>query len=128
MELVWKCTFLGVAASLLGLLLRRSGEEKTLLLGAAATAMIALACLRSLGEAEALFSGLWERSGLAPSLLLPVIKSLGLALLGRFSAGFCRDSGQGTAAQAVELASVCAILCVSVPLLQSLVDVVFAYT
>ncbi len=128
MELVWKCAVLGVAVSLLGLLLRRSGEEKTLLLGMAASVMICLACLRSLEEAEALFSGLWTRSGLAPSLLLPVIKSLGLALLGRFSAGFCRDSGQSTAAQAVELASVCAILCVSLPLLRSLADVVFAYT
>jgi len=63
MELVWKCAVLGVAVSLLGLLLRRSGEEKTLLLGMAASVTICLACLRSLEDAEALEGDVGELAG-----------------------------------------------------------------
>ena len=128
MELLWKCAVIAVSASLLGLTLRRSGEEHGLLLGLAASALILLAALQGLTGVEAVFGSLWERSGLAPALTLPVLKSLGLALLGKLASGVCRDSGQTAAAYSVELAAVCAILCVSVPLLRSLAEVVFSFT
>ena len=127
MELMWKCAALGVSASLLGLAVRREREEQALLLGLAAAAMIFAAAIGSLQGTEELLRRAGERSGLSPALTLPVVKSLGLALLGRFAAQLCRDAGQAAAAAAVELASTCAILCVSLPLLQSLIELVFAY-
>jgi stage III sporulation protein AD len=128
MELMWKCAALAVSASLLGLAVRREREEQSLLLGLAAAVMILTSAIGSLKSAEELLRNAGERAGLSPALTLPVLKSLGLALLGRISAGICRDAGQAASASAVELASVCAILCVSLPLLQSLMELVFAYT
>ncbi len=125
---MWKCAALGVTASLLGLALRKEREEQALLLGLAAAALIFTAAIQSLQGAEGLLRRAGERAGLSAALTAPVLKSLGLALLGRFSAQLCRDAGQASAAQAVELASACAILCVSLPLLQSLLELVFAYT
>ena len=120
MDFLWKCATLGIIASLLGLALRKEREEQALLLGLAAAALIFVSA-SSLKE----LSGL---SKLGADKVKSFLKSLGLALLGRFSASLCRDAGQASAAQAVELASACAILCVSLPLLQSLLELVFAYT
>ncbi len=124
---MWKCAALGVSASLLGLMVRREREEQASLLGLAAAAMIFAAAVGSLGETEAVLRRAMERAALRPALTLPVLKSLGVALLGRFSAQLCRDAGQAAAAAAVELASTCAVLCVSLPLLQSLIELVFAF-
>lgn len=128
MDFLWKCATLGIIASLLGLALRKEREEQALLLGLAAAALIFVSALQSLQGVEELLRRAGERAGLTAVLTVPVQKSLGLALLGRFSASLCRDAGQASAAQAVELASACAILCVSLPLLQSLLELVFAYT
>jgi stage III sporulation protein AD len=127
MELMWKCAALGVSASLLGLMVRREREEQASLLGLAAAVMIFAAAVGSLGETEAVLRRAMERAALRPALTLPVLKSLGVALLGRISAQLCRDAGQAAAAAAVELASTCAVLCVSLPLLQSLIELVFAF-
>ena len=128
MDFLWKCATLGIIASLLGLALRKEREEQALLLGLAAAALIFVSALQSLQGVEELLRRAGERAGLTAVLTVPVLKSLGLALLGRFSASLCRDAGQASAAQAVELAAACAILCVSLPLLQSLLELVFAYT
>ena len=128
MEVLWKCAALGVAASLLGLAVRKEREEQALILGFTAAVMIIAASVQSLSGAEELLRKAGERSGLSSMLTVPVLKSLGLALLGRFSSELCRDAGQASAASAVELASSCAILCVSLPLLQSLLELVFSYS
>lgn len=127
MELLWKCAALGITASLLGLAVGKERGEQALLLGMAAAAMIFVSAVQSLSETEALLRRAGERAGLTSALTIPVLKSLGLALLGRFSADLCRDAGQALAAHAVELASACAVLCVSLPLLQSLLQFVFDY-
>ena len=128
MELLWKCAALAVSASLLGLAVKREREGQALLLGLAAAVMILTAAILSLSEVESLLRQATERADLSASLTVPVLKSLGLALLGRFTAELCREAGQNAAASAVELAATCAILCVSVPLLQSLLEVVFSFS
>ena len=126
MELLWKCAALGITASLLGLAVGKERGEQALL-GMAAAAMIFVSAVQSLSETEALLRRAGERAGLTSALTIPVLKSLGLSLLGRFSADLCRDAGQALAAHAVELACACAVLCVSLPLLQSLLQLVFDY-
>ena len=127
MDLLWKCTALGLVASLLGLALKKENGEQTLLLGLAAAAMILTAALGSLSGVEETIRRAGERGGLSPAYTVPVLKSLGISILGKLSAGFCRDAGQGTVAAALELMCVCAVLAVSLPLVQGLLDVVFAY-
>lgn len=125
---MWKCAALGLTAALLGLLLRKDGGEQAALLGMAAAAIITVEALGSLSGAEAFFRSTAERAGLKPALTIPVVKSLGLALVGKLGAELCRDAGQSAAASAVEFASVCSILCVSLPLLQELAEAVFSCT
>ena len=100
MGLLWKCVALGLTAALLGLLLRKSSGEQALLIGLAAAAVIALEALGSLKDAEEFFRSTAERGGLQPGLTIPVVKSLGLALVGKLGADLCRDAGQSAAASA----------------------------
>ena len=128
MELMWKCVAVGLTAALLGMLLRKNSGELAVLIGLAAAAVITIEALSSLRGVEEFFRSAAERAGLKPTLTIPVVKSLGLALLGKLGADLCRDAGQSASASAIELASVSLILCVAVPLLQELAEVVFAYT
>ena len=128
METLWKCAALGLMASLMALPLRKQNEEQAVLLGLAAAALILLAVLPGFSELQALLRLSEEKSGLTAEFTVPVLKSLGISLLGKLSAGFCRDLGQSTTAAALELASVFAVLLISVPLLRSLLELVFAYT
>lgn len=128
METLWKCAAVGLTASLLGLTIRRESAEQTLLLGLSAAAMILITALRSLGAVSELLRSAGENGGLSAAMTVPVLKSLVLALIGRLAGGFCRDAGQSAVAAAVETAAVCAILCVSVPLLESLIAVIVSYT
>lgn len=123
-----KCLAVGLTAALLGLLLRKSSGEQAALIGLAAAVVITLEALGSLRDAEEFFRNASERSGLRPTLTIPVVKSLGMALTGKLGADLCRDAGQSATASAIELASACLILCVAVPLLQELAEVVFAFT
>ena len=128
MELMGKCLAVGLTAALLGLLLRKSSGEQAALIGLAAAAVITLEALGSLRDAEEFFRNASERSGLRSTLTIPVVKSLGMALTGKLGADLCRDAGQSATASAIELASACLILCVAVPLLRELAEVVFAFT
>ena len=125
---MWKCVAVGLTAALLGLLLRKSSGEQAALIGLAAAAVITIEALGSLGDAEQFFLYAAERGGLRPALTIPVVKSLGLALTGKLGADLCRDAGQSASASAIELAATCLILCVALPLLQELAEVVFACT
>ena len=128
MALMWKCVAVGLTAALLGILLRKDSGEQAALLGLAAAAVITVEALGSLRDAEEFFRNASGRSGLRPTLTIPVVKSLGMALTGKLGADLCRDAGQSATASAIELASACLILCVAVPLLRELAEVVFAFT
>ena len=96
------------------------------LLGILATVMILCGVLNAAEPLAELIRKLEQRSGIATELLRPVIKSLGVSILGRLAEGFCRDAGQSAAASAMELATAFSILCAAVPLVESLLDVIFS--
>ena len=126
MELLWKCAAIGVTAAALGLSIRKRSEEQAFLLGVLAAVTILCGILNAAEPLTGLVRTLEQRSGLASELLEPVLKSLGLSILGRLSQGFCRDAGQSAAASAIELATAFSILCAAVPLIEALLDVVFS--
>ena len=126
MELLWKCAAIGVTAAALGLSVRKRSEEQAFLLGVLAAVMILCGVLSAAEPLAGLIRKLEQRSGVAPELLTPVVKGLGLSILGRLAEGFCRDAGQSAAASAMELATAFSILCAAVPLVEALLDVVFS--
>ena len=115
MALVTQAAALCVIAALLGLVLRRSNPEITLLLALAAAAAVLLA----LAEPR-----LAEQSGVSRTLLTPLYKTVGIALVVKVGGGLCRDAGESALAAALEFAgTVCALL-TALPLLRAVLELV----
>ena len=118
MELVWKAAALGVTAALLGLLLQKTEPAQTLLLGLAAAAAVLTLTLGLFRELRETFETLCREAGIGAALTLPVLKSLGITVVGRSSAALCRDAGQSAAASALETCTAAAALYAALPLVK----------
>ena len=68
---------------------------------------------------QAVFAALLAgQAALGAALTLPVLKSLGITVVGRGSAELCRDAGQSAAASALETCSAAAALYAALPLVK----------
>ena len=123
MALVTQAAALCVIAALLGLVLRRSNPEITLLLALAAAAVL-LALAEPLTELLRFLERLAEQSGVSRTLLTPLYKTVGIALVVKVGGGLCRDAGESALAAALEFAgTVCALL-TALPLLRAVLELI----
>ena len=114
MALVTQAAALCVIAALLGLVLRRSNPEITLL----------LALAEPLTELLRFLERLAEQSGVSRTLLTPLYKTVGIALVVKVGGGLCRDAGESALAAALEFAgTVCALL-TALPLLRAVLELI----
>lgn len=120
MESALKIVAVAVLTSTVCLVLKRTNPEigtgVALLFCAAAFAAaftLLSPVLELLGEAKRI-------SGMSEALYYPLFKCLGIAVASKLGADLCRDSGQSAMAGAVEFAGAAAAVCVSMPLLSSL--------
>ena len=124
MALVTQAAALCVIAALLGLVLRRSNPEITLLLALAAAAAVLLALAEPLTELLRFLERLTEQSGVSRALLTPLYKTVGIALVVKVGGGLCRDAGESALTAALEFAgTVCALL-TALPLLRAVLELV----
>ena len=114
-----RAAVIGTAAALIGLMLRRSNPEMSLLLGlAAAGAILAMtaAAVPALRETVRLVRGF---TGLEQTAAAPVVKCVAVGILARLAADLCRDAGQSGVASAVELCGAACALLISLPLVNA---------
>ena len=127
MALVTQAAALCVIAALLGLVLRRSNPEITLLLALAAAVFCLcwhLAVTEPLTELLRFLERLAEQSGVSRTLLTPLYKTVGIALVVKVGGGLCRDAGESALAAALEFAgTVCALL-TALPLLRAVLELI----
>ena len=113
MALVTQAAGICVIAALLGLVLRRSSPEVTL-----------LALGQPLGELLAFLDSLTAQAGVSAALFRPLYKIVGIALVIKVGGGLCRDAGESALASVLELAgTVCALL-TALPLLQAVLELI----
>lgn len=128
MQLVIQAAGVCVVGALLGLTLRRGSPEMTLLLAAAVTTAVLLALMEPLGTLLEFLDRLAERGGVSRALLLPLYKTVGIAMVVKVGGGLCRDAGESAMASVLELAgAVCALL-VSLPLLRAVLAMLEEWT
>ena len=61
-------------------------------------------------------------TSLQQTLVLPVLKCVAVGIVARLSADLCKDAGQSGLASAVELCGAAAALCISLPLVNTLLQ------
>ena len=111
-----------VTGALLALVLKQGSPVLGLALTVAAAAVVLLSLGEALGQLTAFLEELGRRSGLAPALLAPLYKTVGIAMVVKAGGDLCRDAGESALAGVVETAgSVCALL-TALPLLRAVLD------
>ena len=86
--------------------------------------MACCGALRLLEPVVELLEELEELTGLNEPFLVLLLKSAGIALTAEVSASICADGGNGALAKVLRLLGSAAILCLSVPMLRTLMDLI----
>ena len=122
MELLGKLIALCLLTAVLALLLGRGSAELSFLLTLSAVLLGVFLLLAAVDEASALCTELLELTRLSPTLFVPLVKVMAVAVTARLTAALCKDAGQGALAVLTEIAgTVCALWC-ALPLLQAVVE------
>ena len=114
----------GMAVALCAVGVRQHSPELAALLTLSACVLILGRTLPMLEEVLKRMRDLSDRAGVSPAVLLPVVKTVGLAVLTRLAASLCRDAGEGSIAVALEMAGSAAAVVVALPLLDVVLGLV----
>lgn len=109
-----------LVGALLAALLRRTGGEMALLLALAVCGAAVMLLAQPLEELK----GFWEEAAsswgqLPVQLFVPLVKTVGIALLCRTGSDLCRDAGESAIGSVLETAGAVAAIVVSLPLFRS---------
>ena len=124
MELILKAAALALTAALIGIVLRRTNPEMTLLLSICTVVLIMGAALGFAKSFTELAQTVQRIFGVSESLIKPVIKCVAVAIITKLTSDLCKDSSQAAAASAVELAGTVCALCIIMPLLMSMLTAI----
>lgn len=114
----------GLAAALCAVVVKQRSPELAALLTLAACVLLLGRTLPMLETIRARMEEIADRAGVSPGVLLPVVKTVGLAAVTRISASLCRDAGEGSIAAALEMAGSAAAVIVALPLLDMVLGLV----
>lgn len=122
MEVISRIVVLCVVGTILALTIKQNRKEMALLLTLATSVVVLIFLLGELRELFAFFQELGESSGISATLLKPLYKTVGIALIVKIGSGLCRDAGESALSAVVETAgSICAFLA-ALPLMQTVLD------
>lgn len=124
MELILKAAALALTAALIGIVLRRTNPEMTLVLSICTVVLIMGAALGFAKSFTELAQTVQRIFGVSETLIKPVIKCVAVAIITKLTSDLCKDSSQAAAASAVELAGTVCALCIIMPLLMSMLTAI----
>ncbi len=111
-------------AVVLGLALSKQGKDITLLLCICGCCMVLSVAVMYLEPVMALIDRLQELSGLDSDFLSVVMKAVGIGLVAEVASLICADSGNSALGKTVQILASAAIMWLSVPLLNALMDLI----
>ena len=124
MELIGKAAALALTAALIGIVLRRTNPELSLLLSICTVVLIMGAALGFTKSFTELAQTVQRIFGVSETMIKPVIKCVAVAIITKMTSDLCKDSSQSAAASAVELAGTVCALCIIMPLLMSMLTAI----
>ena len=119
---VVKIAVLGLMGVMVGLFFKQARPEYTLYISLATGLLI---LILAAGKLEAVFALLRQIQAYLPiktAYVTAILKMVGIAYIGQFSAGLCRDAGYSSVAGQIELFCKLSILLISLPILLALLE------
>lgn len=113
-----------IIAVILGLALSKQGKDITLLLMICGCCMVLAVAAMYLEPVMDLVGRLQELSGLDTNYLSVVMKAVGIGLIAEVASLLCADSGNAAMGKAVHILASAAVLWLSVPLVNALMDLI----
>ena len=112
----------------LSMTLKKDVPAIAFLLTLTACVIILLRAFDLVGGTMQRFSGLLAQGGITQSLYLPVLKTVGVAVVVRIMSALCRDSGQSALAAKLEIVGAVLALSMCLPLLEQVLELVADWT
>lgn len=119
MEDVIRVAAVCAVCTLLAVLLKKNAPEYALALAAAVCAAALAALAGPVREVLALIGEMLTWTGLPEEIFLPLMKTVGIAVVCRLGTELCRDGGQSAMAAVVEMAGALGAILVALPLFRS---------
>jgi stage III sporulation protein AD len=121
---ILRLTATAVITALCCLVLRKQTPELALVAAIAGGVLIFWMSASALGYAKDFLEELSERAGISGTVLSPVIKVVGIALVSRTAGEFCKDVKEGGVAAFLDLAATLTALVTTIPLIRAVLNTV----
>ena len=128
MELLFKTAMCAAAAGILALIIKKTNPEMAAILGLAAAGAIIYAAGTQLGEIIDFFTGIFHETGLNEGILGVVLKTTAVTVITRISSDLCRDAGHSASSSAIEFFGAVTVLCMGMPLFETLMQMINSMT
>lgn len=115
-------------ALILSLVLKKDTPVIAFLLTLTVGVLISLRALGAAGGAMQHITGLLEQGGITAGLYLPVVKTVGVAVVVRVLSALCKDAGQSALAAKVEIAGAVLAISMCLPLLEQVLQLAAGWT
>lgn len=122
MEEILKIAAVAIISAICAVVVKEQVQELGLVLALTAGALILSFALSAMEGVRQLMDTLASLAGLSSSVLLPVVKTVGIAIVTRVAAEVCRDAKEGGIAAFVETAGAACALFVALPLLEAVLE------
>ena len=119
---VLKVAAAAIVAAVCAMVVRKQVPEVAILLAVCAGVLILLYCSGALEAVIGFLDRLAELSGLSPEVLSPMLRAVGIGVVTRLAADFCKDAQEGALAGVVELAGTALALVAVLPLMSAVLD------
>jgi stage III sporulation protein AD len=123
---IGKVAAMAVIAALCAVVVRRQAPDIAMVLALVAGAAILYSCAQALTEVLDFLDELSELGGLSSSVVKPVVKVAGIAVVTRITTEVCKDVQEGGLASAVETAGTVMALLTAVPLMTAVLSTLTA--
>lgn len=124
MESIVKIAAIAVAAALCAVTVRKQTPELAAAIALTAGALLLGLTLPALESVTGLMETLRETTGIAPAVLAPVVKAVGISIVTKVTAEICRDAKEGGIAAFTETAGAACALFAALPLVEMVWKVV----
>ena len=113
---------LGIVAAVLAVVIRQYRPELSMQIGIALGVVVFLFLSAQLSGISTVVSSLTEKAKIQPEYFLTILKATGIAFITEFASQTCKDAGEGSIAQKMEIGGKVLIVFLALPMLLTLLQ------
>lgn len=124
---VFKMAGIGIVGAVLAVMLRKDRPELAMLISAATGVIIFIWLLLGIAPVLQTMESITSNLGDSAIFFTIALKVTGIALIAQFASQVCRDAGEDSIAQKIELGGKVVMLAMTVPLLLNMIELILAF-